>query len=269
MINSRIFLSAMLLCATASLLLISSALPNPLVFSPETAGEPSKLRCDVTVKQIGKLSLEDGILSVRGNSVEVRARSAYEPASLILHGIILQVETNLDTVPRQVTGLAYFNGGELIKDIDDPEAKDILFRHDGALSGKILGISGYDLSVATITGGVAKINTSTVKFVRSPRAFLFQIPLEHMDSALDAIPLTAQAQEAIFKPTARERTLPPNSILPARPPLQPSAGLSEPPEYNTLKDLDEEDPRLPVFKWIMPGMPGQPSSFGQRNQGGI
>lgn len=262
----------------------AGAVAEPLSFSPDNDRSPSTLSCDVRLDSVGSLSLRSGVAIIRGNRINILSRpDDYLPAKTILTGFVVRVEADTVSKPAQVTGLAYFQSGESLRDLDDPHAVDLIFKHDGALSGRIAGIQGYDLRVIRLDGTTMPVDISTLKFIRSPRAFLFRIPINNSAEIPEAVAFNSDASSAVFKATVARRSLPLSSVLPAppadgegQPGTTADGRLTKYGEGSTnhgdmqLKSQDDDDPLVPVFKWSMPGIPRKrPYPYEPNGIGGI
>lgn len=255
-------------------LLPPAAWAAPLSFSPDCAGSPSHLSCRLNADKLGNIVLRNGFAVIRGNAIDIEAASDMSPAAQpMLTGIVVRVEADTDSLPGRVTGIAYFLSGKSLAEIDDPGVKDVIFKRDGATTGRIAGVQGYELQVIREDGRTEPVDISTIKFVRSPRAFVFTIPLSSATTLPSSAAFKADAAGIAFRPTSTQRSLPLSSILPQRPPapdgsLLDDAPLSKfgegatPPGGGPLYgDPDYDDPISPVFKWgpqPLPGMPARP-----------
>jgi hypothetical protein len=258
---------------------VGSAQALPLTYSSD-AGATGKLSCEVTVDHIGNLTFRKGLASVHGNSITIQSTpSEYMPPVTELSGVILRVEASLDVNPQAVTGLVYFQGGDSLKQLDDSRTLDLIFKHDGALSGRIAALKGYDLNVIKMDGSTAILDVSTVKYVRSPRAFVFTIPISGKVIAPDTVAFQREAYSAKFKATVNQSLLKSSSIVPGHAASNQAGlpgselskygdGTSLPNDDSPGKDVDDDDPG-PSFHWQMPGLPGRQFPYQPNRAGGI
>jgi hypothetical protein len=239
-----------------------------LTFTPDSEAKPSSVTCEVSVEKIGNVTLNGGTASIQGDKIEIKAIAGeYLPVQSILNGFVLKLEADTAAKPPEITGLAYFQSGELLRTFDDPQVADLIFKHDGAVTGRIIRTSGYDMQIVRPDGRGEQIDVSTVKFIRSPRAFVFRIPLTSRVPLLEASPFKAEAAVASFRNSAPQRSLPFSSVIPNR--QNSGAGT-----FNTTGDgklsrfgegstnplepqppeAEDDQPIGPVFKWQKPGI---------------
>ncbi len=249
----------------ASLLPAYSA---PLTFTPDSDATPSSLNCEVSVEKVGAVLLNSGTATIQGDKIEIKAVAGeYLPAQPILNGFILKIEADTDAKPPAVTGLAYFQSGNMLRTFDEPQVPDLIFKHDGAVTGRIVRCRGYDMQIIRPDGRSEQIDVSTIKFIRSPRAFVFRIPITSTAALPEASSFKAEAASAVFKNSARQRSLPFSSVIPSRQSRdaatystaddgklsrfgEGSANALDP----QLPDAEDEEPIGPVFKWQKPGI---------------
>ncbi len=279
MIALRSLLTSLYACCACAVV-SHGANASPLTLGPDTPDCPGSLSCTVPVEAIGKLTLRKGLVSIQGNRVQVQSSADdYLAPNQALTGFLVKVEAETEAIPPHITGLVYFQAGESLKEIDDPAAPDLIFKHDGATSGRIMSVDGGEMQVALANGSSLKLSLSTIKFVRSPRAFLFTIPVSQAHRRQGSAQPGFEAASITFKATTAPRALPASSILPEQPAgesildnkLFPyGEGATTAGDKLNQPDLDEEDPITPVFKWSMPGVPGRrPFSNETNGAGGI
>ncbi|GEM_PF-2989952 len=252
------------LAAAGQMLVLSgAALPAPLAFRPDTGGQPGSVSCQVPVDKLAALSLK-ALFTVTNNSVTLTgAADEYMEPTDLLHGVVIKVEADTASNPGKVTGLVYFQSGQGLRQIDSPEVDDVVFRREGSISGRIVEATPARLVMVTKDGGRVRIDTGDVKYVRSPRAFMFVIPLAAGPQLPDAAPFVAEAAGGELKPTVGQRSLPMSSIVPEslkKQRLWPdTTSDGDPDSYRraSIRDNDsplpegeeEDDPLTPVFKW--------------------
>lgn len=240
----------------------------PLTFTPDSDAKPSSLNCEVSVEKIGAVSLNRGTAAIQGDKIEIKAVAGeYLPAQPILAGFILKIEADPYAKPPEVTGLAYFQSGNMLRNFDEPQVPDLIFKHDGAITGRIIGCRGYDMQIIRPDGRTAQIDVSAIKFIRSPRAFVFRIPITSTTALPESSSFEAEAASAVFKNSAPQRTLPFSSVIPSRQNKEAatystaddgklsrfgegSANALDP----QCPDAEDEEPVGPVFKWQKPGI---------------
>lgn len=200
----------------------------PLSFDPEDANSRGSISCAVQTDKIDRLGLRNGMVVINGNVITVKSSpDGFLPPQAVLNGVIIRAEADTDSSSPKITGIAFFLSGAGLPAINDAGAEDVVFRHDGAISGRLVGINGDKIDFARKDGSHTAIDVSTVKFVRSPRALLFRIPLTSSKLLPESMPFQASADNATFTPTTAKRSLPLSSIIPKPPgdaPVDTTAG---------------------------------------------
>ncbi len=210
MVNSKCKAIALVAACTFSIL---AAQASPITFSPGGDNSTGSLKCEVSIDSLGNLALKSGSASISGRVITIKAASAYiDSPRTVLIGSVLKTEANLTSDPPNITGLALFLMGDWQNQIDDGITKDMIFRKDGHLDCRILGIENDSLSV-NINGIPQRIPLDSVLYIRSPRVFIFKIVLGRQQPLQKDTVIQAESTNSSFRPTATARTLS-GSVIP-------------------------------------------------------
>ncbi len=193
----------------------SGVLSAPLHFSPDGDANAGLLDCQLPISALGPLSLRNGSVQIGGNVIAVSASPEYlAPLRVILSGCVIRTEETRMTSDVRLTGLAFFDSGQMLSQIEDASQEDLVFRNDGALRGRILSADSNQLTISSADGSRRTIDCSTILFIRSPRAFTFTVTGRHVREALAGGEILGESEVLSFRPTAPQRVLSPTSILP-------------------------------------------------------
>lgn len=157
------------------------------------------IKCTLTVRRIGPLTLDDAFVTIANQIVEVR--SNVEPPGLdpLLKGAVLRLDESGTAfgANRTMSGLVLFRSGQMMDQLSDqevphadalrtdavhaedqgppPPQDELVFAKSGSVSGRIIDVAGDVLMVRDRAGTVQKMSLKSVTYVRSPRAFVFTI----------------------------------------------------------------------------------------------
>ena len=213
MFNAKFKTLAFVAAATFSALPSQAA--TPIVFTPSGDTNTGNLKCDVPIGSLGSMLLKSGSANISGRVVTIKAGSAYIDAPrTVLIGSVLRTEANLSSDPPNVTGLALFLMGDWKDQFDDGNTKDMIFRKEGHIDGRILGLEDDVLSV-NVNGIPQNIPLSSILYIRSPRVFVFKISLKTRQPLPKDAVIQADAGEVSFRPTSTARTLSGSVIQPS------------------------------------------------------
>ena len=247
-----------------ALLSIGPSGANPISFAPNGDNNAGKLKCDVPVSSLGKLPLRNGIASISGRVISIKAGSEFsETPRTVLVGSVLRSEANLGDTPT-VSGLALFLMGDYEGQIDDGSTPDLIFCKEKHMEGRILGIEDETISVKLTTGQEQKIPLNAILYIRSPRVFVFKIGLKSKQALQKDTVFQAESGDVSFRPTAQARTLS-GSIIPASEKkeddgfgmssgggmMNPAAGFSRVNNFNSTS-LDSNSVIPPGMKSAVP-----------------
>jgi hypothetical protein len=204
------------LLAIAAAFTLSSAAAQgavPISFSPNGDNNAGSIKCEVPITSLGNITLRGGTASISGKVISIKASSAFiDTPRTVLVGSVLRTEANVTSDPPSVTGIALFLMGDWQDQIDDPSTKDMIFRKEGHIEGRILGIENESLSV-NVAGVPQKVPLASVLYIRSPRVFVFKIGLKTKGPVQKDSIFQAEAGVTSFRPTAAARTLS-GSVIP-------------------------------------------------------
>lgn len=209
-------LQATLCSLTALITLAPMANAGPVSFTPNGISNCGAIKGEVNVKALGSLAVKGGVATINGRVITLKACSEYtETPQTVLIGSVLRSEANPTSSPPSVTGLALFLLGDWIEQIDDPTNHDVIFRSNGQVQGRIIGIENDSIALRRADGKQELVPLNSVLYLRSPRVFVFKIDLRtkealEKDSAFQAI-----AHDASFRPTAAARSMS-GSVIPEK-----------------------------------------------------
>lgn len=177
---------------------VSPTVPSPVA---SHASGPT-INCRVPLTAVGTINVGAAVAVVTNTSIDVLSEPAAVYSRPLLSGLVLRTEsdepTNAGT--RKLTGLAVFMAGSLVAQMRDSTTEDIIFRaHGASIEGQIIGNDATSLLVRQKDGTVLRVNAENITFVRSPRAFLFNI-LGTVESG-PARGMRTDARSITFQPT--------------------------------------------------------------------
>lgn len=201
--------------AALSLLLNSqSALSSPINFVPNGDNNAGTVKCEVPLNSLGKLALKSGCANISGKVISIKSATEFSEAPrTVLVGSVLRSEVNLSSEPPSVGGLALLLMGDWVDQVDDGKTLDLIFRKEGQIAGRILGLQDESITVALTDGKQLRVPISSVLYIRSPRVFVFKIALKSKQSISKDTEFVAETTDASFRPTSTARTLT-GSVIP-------------------------------------------------------
>lgn len=206
---------------TSLLMLLSAvfcpAQAAPLSFTPGGESDNGLIRCELPLNAIGALPLKNGSTSINGKVITVRAASELtDTPAVILAGSVLRTEASTATVPGYLTVLACFLMGDYLSLIDDAGTPDAVFRKEGQIQGRILGLENDCLVVAVPGRQKEKISLSSILYIRSPRVFVVKLKLKNNRAIEKDTAFQTDAEPFFFRPTATPRSVSLSSVIPPK-----------------------------------------------------
>ena len=137
-----------------------------------------KVNCRVPLTSVGSINVGEATAVITNTSIDIISGSRSVYPNPLLSGLVLRTESGDSASPatRKLTGLALFMAGTLIGEMSESSPDDIIFRTEGSsLEGQIIGNDPTSLLIRQKDGTIARVNAEVITFVRSPRAFLFNI----------------------------------------------------------------------------------------------
>lgn len=186
----------------------SPALAAPISFSPNGISNSGAVKTEVSLKSLGDIATKNGSASINGRVITIKASPEFVDAPhTVLIGSVLRSEANLSSTPPSVTGIALFLMGDWMEQIDDPSTADIVFRSNGQVQGRILGLENDSISLKKADGTQEKIPLNAILYLRSPRVFVFRIDIASKAPLEKDSVFQADAISTTFRPTAAARIM--------------------------------------------------------------
>ena len=198
------------------------------------------ISCVAPISNVSGVVLQDGVLVIQGVNIAVRTSVDANNTYDVLVGKVVRSEVVPDSNNGQVTVLAVFTGGTLIRQFDDPCQEELVFRNNGALTGRIADVNDSSLSVIFKDKTINNISFASVLYVRSPRAFVFNIALCQPGSTKSGDSFKANIEGVLVKPTTAKRVVEVSSVAPK--------AIDSDSEFDFESDNTYLQPR-----WLYPG----------------
>ena len=193
-----------------------ATLAGPISFTPNGISNCGAIKGEVKVNALGGLSVKNGVATINGRVITLKACSEYtDTPQTVLIGSVLRSEANPTSSPPSVTGLALFLLGDWIEQVDDPTNPDVIFRSNGQIQGRIIGIENDALAMKRADGKQEAVPLNSILYLRSPRVFVFKIDLRTKDALEKDSAFQAIAHDASFRPTAAARSMS-GSVIPEK-----------------------------------------------------
>jgi hypothetical protein len=134
---------------------------------------------EVVAEKIGKLKLDHGVVSVKGNVVEVLVSGAdITQKKTVLSGVVCKSRCVGSGKKIKIEGTCFFTGGSKISEIDDPNVEELIDCTDGSVvSGHIIAINHEECEVEQRDGRRRRVPMAIVTKIKSPRCYTFSIPV--------------------------------------------------------------------------------------------
>jgi hypothetical protein len=178
--------------STASVLAIfgliaGEAQAAQLLYSPDgTADGAGAIDTALPLSKIEGVPLQRGTFTVHGNIAEITTVPEWQfDHRSVLDGRVLDTRKTGAPGRASITGIIFFDAGEWIGYFDDKSAVETITTDKGTLAGRITGLSNLDLELTQLNGQHIAVPLSSVRELRSPRAFRFQIPLSGIATSFD------------------------------------------------------------------------------------
>lgn len=202
-VSIRALLGSVLL----SSLSIQTVFAYPINVSPRTDGGEAKIEAKLDADNIGMLKIPRGSVKVNGEKITVGAIPEWLfDRHVVLKGTILRTEIEGAGASTRIRGLAYFESGEWLNNLDNIRRKDNLVLDSGAvLVGKLRGINAETLDFQLVTGQLKRIKKSSMAKLISPRAYFFSIPAQAVKIDSNTGEITGEATAIAFNPTVSKK----------------------------------------------------------------
>lgn len=173
-----------------------------LNYKPVAGYESGLLQGEAPISQVGKLKLDQGIARINGSKVDIVNESAGAEKKVLLSGILISPTLDTNGKRAKYQALAYFQDGEALQSIADPQVNEQIELTDSSLvTGKIEKIDADSIVVGTENGS-RTVSLDQVAEIRSPK--LYKTTLVALaDSTIEpGTPFVAQAVQSEACPTA-------------------------------------------------------------------
>ena len=162
----------------------------------------------IPLDKLGSITLPRGRAYINGNQIEVTIIPEYQfDRRTILSGLTFNTRVVPSEKQNLISGIAYFNDGEWLEYIDDQKAPDLLQTDQGFVSGRITGIDNDHMQIDMHDGTRREIPLASISDIRSPRAFLFTVPLTPSDELAKSIaqgqPFQTESSQISMRPAAK------------------------------------------------------------------
>lgn len=204
--------------ALVSLLAVVPLLPvqaQLLSFTPSGDANSGSVSMEGPLPSLGAIPLKNGTLTIENGVVIVKAATDLcSVPQVMLSGKVLRAEADVSNPAQpKITGVAYFQSGYMLPQIDDPAALDVVFRNHGNMQGRIIGIANNLVKMRLANGTVQTIDLNSVIFLRAARAFVFSINTKTPKQAEQDTPFHATISSIAIKSTATPRGVASSSIV--------------------------------------------------------
>ena len=183
----------------------------PTAITIECKAPSFRLRAKVT--EVGPLKFDNAIAEIEDSTISIRTYPNFRGGQIVLSGNVLKQETSTQPTGNEITGIALFDQGDLIAQLNVADQKESVFTVSGAIEG-IISFSplGKRISVFADDGTRRTIAQDEVLYVRSHRAYTFQaVVLGPQPDLKPDNGLTVS-----FKPTSQRRSFSMTSVVPAK-----------------------------------------------------
>lgn len=190
-----------------------------LSFTPSGEANSGSLSMQGPLRTLGGLTLKNGTLTIENGIVIVKAATELcNVPQVMLSGKVLRAEADISN-PEQpkITGLAYFQSGYMLSQIDDPASPDVIFRNHGNVQGRITGIADGFVRMRQTNGSTQTIDLNSIIFLRAARAFVFSVNTKAPKAAEPDTPFHATIGSVTLKATATPRGVASSSVIPRAP----------------------------------------------------
>lgn len=148
-------------------------------FTPVGNGGDGTFVGEVVAEKIGKLKLDHGVVSVKGNVVDVLVSGAdITQKKTVLSGVVYKSRCVGTGKKIKIEGGCFFTSGSKLSEIDDPNVEELIDCTDGSVvSGHIIAINHEDCEVEQRDGKRRRVPMAIVTKIKSPRCYTFSIPV--------------------------------------------------------------------------------------------
>lgn len=148
-------------------------------YSPDLSGKSGTLRGKIELNKLAGVEIPRGRVFFKGDRMEVSTVPEWQfDRVVVLSGPVLSAQAKVENGQATIRGLAYFQEGDWLGFISPAVPRETIVTDDGEISGRITGIAHNTIDFVQMDGKQTSIPVSSVRDLRSPRAYTF-----HMQAA--------------------------------------------------------------------------------------
>ena len=173
--RSILLLSTLLLLQSNLSLAVKA---DPITFKPSTDSAPASLQGHLPLNKVGSLLAADTLAILNGNEITIQSSHTPDPQKPdLFKGQILKSKIETVGDAKNLSGIAYFNGGTRLDKLSHTQCDESVTLTDGqTLKGIIESADKMQLALKT-SGALQTIKMADVSAIHSPRAFNFSMPV--------------------------------------------------------------------------------------------
>lgn len=201
--------SALKLCSASLLVALSLHCPlaahaDPVQLKSAADGKPAQGAFALPVSNIAGMLLPNGQMTVDRQNVEVGAVPEWLfDRHTVLTGVLVQLDVSGGTAGQgsNLSGLAFFNGGDWLKNLQRSHGRETVETVSGeTIQGKIISINRDQLVIDTLPGQSKTIPLTSVANIISPYSFRFSAPASEVKLSPDTGTTICDASAISFSP---------------------------------------------------------------------
>jgi hypothetical protein len=190
-----------------------AAMAASVSFTPSTGNNAAALAGSIKLEKLGKVAIPRGRMTFHGSEVLVTTIPEWQFDRVeVLTGTLLKATSIGNGQSATVNGIVYFQDGDWLGYIDNPNGQDSIVTTTGTLSGKLaIGPDG-SITIKQKDGTVTPVSADTIQELYSSRAYNFSIPATANAAVTagqafegEASSLTLKPSEKIFRLSALKK----------------------------------------------------------------
>lgn len=201
------------------------AVAYPISVTPAKGDQETLIKAKLDTDKIGMMKIPRGTVKFKEGKLSVGAVPDWLfDRHVILTGDLLRSQIEGSDGQTQIKGLAYFNRGDWLNNLDNRRSRDNLILDTGViLVGKLRAVNKDTVDFQLTTGQVKRVKKEKIEKLVSPRAFLFEIPTANVKIDAQSGELTGEANNIVFNPTVNEKK---GSWFARKKPVEPKSFLA-------------------------------------------